>query len=163
MELTEQELSVQDVLDFSLENAKQANVPQLAVLLLNIRGLEANIKLCLPLLRESRATIKLADPANRAAKLHVKELSRTNVSGGKEVSKAAKNHHVVRDVLTRALEDTANFREALRSDRKLLNVFVEALREFYKQNPNIEPIDMSLYVQRPVAAAEVQAEAPAAQ
>lgn len=135
------ENQVQKFLDDSLEISKVDNVPQLAVILFNVKHLESAIRSARNIVTEMRVAAPLFEAEIRPLKLEVKELSRkpATAENRKALSKKAKRLNVLRSLITQIQTDLSNFRDAIKKDREKLNVTVEALREYYRKNPE-EPL-----------------------
>ena len=135
------ENQVQKFLDDSLEISKVDNVPQLAVILFNVKHLESAIRSARNIVTEMRVAAPLFEAEIRPLKLEVKELSRkpATAENRKALSKKAKRLNVLRSLITQIQTDLSNFRDAIKKDREKLNVTVEALRDYYRQNPE-EPL-----------------------
>ncbi|MFW3388399.1 UNVERIFIED_CONTAM: hypothetical protein RF648_20640, partial [Kocuria sp. CPCC 205274] len=89
---------------------------------------------------EMRVAAPLFEKEIRPLKARVLELSRTapTIEVRKELSKSHKRLNTLRGLITQVQTDLTNFRTAIANDRKNLAVVVEALREYYKQNPEAD-------------------------
>lgn len=134
------ETTVQSFLEETNNVAKQENVPQLAVILFNVKHLESAIKSARNIVTEMRVAAPLFEAEIRPLKLEVRNLSRQPATpeNRKALSKKAKRLNVLRGLITQVQTDLNNFRNAIRSDRENLKLVVEGLREYYRQNPEAE-------------------------
>lgn len=134
------DLTPQQFLEETLNISKQENVPQLAIILFNVKHLESAIRSARNIVKEMRVAAPLFEAEIRPLKQRVRELSRLPATpeNRKELSKAAKRLNTLRLLITQVQVDLNNFRSAIKSDKKQLAIVVEALREFYRQNPEAE-------------------------
>lgn len=131
------ELTVEGFLDQSLEVSKQENVPHLMVILFNVKHLESSVKAARGIISELRVAIPLFEAEIRPLKLQLKELARqpATSANGATMSVLAKRLNILRGLITQAQVDLNNFRQSCKADRAALAIIVEALREYYRQNP----------------------------
>lgn len=137
------EVTVQSFLEETLEVSKQENVPQLAVILFNVKHLESSIKSARAIVTEMRVAAPLFEGEIRPLKLEVRRLSREPATpeNRKALSKGMKRLNTLRGLITQVQTDLNNFRKAIKTDRANLAIIVDALREFYRQNPEAEPAE----------------------
>lgn len=135
------ELTAQGFLDQSLNVAKEEGVDQLMVILFNVKHLESSIKAARGILAEMRVAHPLFESEIRPLKLELKALARLPATAANcaTMSVKAKRLNILRGLITQVQVDIQNFRAAIKNDRAALAVVVEALREYYRQNPEAEP------------------------
>lgn len=134
------ELTVESFLEETLNVSKQENIPQLVVILFNVKHLESSIKSARNIVTEMRVAAPLFEAEIRPLKIEVRGLTRQVVTPEvrKSLSQKAKRLNTLRGLITQVQVDLTNFRKAIKKDREHLAIIIEALREFYRQNPEAE-------------------------
>lgn len=136
------ELSAQAFLDKSLELSKTENIPQVQVILFNVKHLEGAVKNSRSLIKELRVAAPLFEEQIRPLKVQVRDLSRLPATpeNCEQLSKLHKRLNILRALITQCNVDISTFRKAVAADHDALQIVIEALREYYKQNPD-EPAE----------------------
>ena len=135
-----EDITVDLFLEQTLEVSKQANAPQLAVILFNIKTLESRLNDARHILDDLRISNQCFEKEIRPLKALVKGLSHLPAypENRKAMSKGAKRLRTLRGLITDVQSELKSFRKATKTDYVVLGVTLDALRHFYDNNPEAE-------------------------